>query len=61
MIPAVIISKKRDGEKLSEAEIRFMVSKYAQGELPDYQMAALAMAIFIRGMDPQEISQLTDE
>lgn len=37
-----------------------MVSKYAQGELPDYQMAALAMAIFIRGMDPQEISQLTD-
>lgn len=60
MIPAVIISKKRDGGKLSEEEIRFMVSRYASEELPDYQMAALAMAIFIRGMDPQEISQLTD-
>ena len=60
MIPAVIISKKRDGEKLSEAEIRFMVSNYASGQIPDYQMAALAMAIFIRGMDPEEISQLTD-
>ena len=60
MIPAVIISKKRDGGKLSEAEIRFIVSSYARGDLPDYQMSALAMAIFIRGMDPQEISQLTD-
>jgi pyrimidine-nucleoside phosphorylase len=60
VIPAVIISKKRDGEKLSESEIRFMVSSYAKGDLPDYQMAALAMAIFIRGMDGQEISQLTD-
>ena len=37
-----------------------MVSSYANGELPDYQMAALAMAIFIQGMDGQEISQLTD-
>jgi pyrimidine-nucleoside phosphorylase len=60
VIPAVIISKKRDGQKLSESEIRFMVSSYAKGDLPDYQMAALAMAIFIRGMDSQEISQLTD-
>jgi len=60
VIPAVIISKKRDGGKLSEAEIRYMVSHYAKGDLPDYQMAALAMAIFIQGMDPQEISQLTD-
>jgi thymidine phosphorylase len=60
VIPAVIISKKRDGEKLSESEIQFMVSNYAKGDLPDYQMAALAMAIFIRGMDSQEISLLTD-
>ena len=60
MIPAVIISKKRDGQKLTEAEIRFMIFGYARGDLPDYQMAALAMAIFIRGMDPEEISQLTD-
>ena len=60
MIPAVIISKKRDGEKLSESEIRFFVSNYAKGVIPDYQMSAMAMAIFIRGMDSQEISQLTD-
>jgi len=60
VIPAVIISKKRDGEKLSESEIRFFVSNYAKGVIPDYQMAALAMAIFIKGMDSQEISQLTD-
>ena len=60
MIPAVIISKKRDGEKLSESEIQFFVSNYAKGVIPDYQMSAMAMAIFIRGMDSQEISQLTD-
>ena len=60
MIPALIISKKRDGQRLSESEIRYMISGYARGDLPDYQMAALAMAIFIRGMEPEEISQLTD-
>ncbi|MFY8071813.1 MAG: thymidine phosphorylase [Pirellula sp.] len=56
----MIISKKRDGEKLSESEIQFFVSNYAKGVIPDYQMSAMAMAIFIRGMDSQEISQLTD-
>ena len=60
MIPALIISKKRDGQRLSESEIRYMISGYARGDVPDYQMAALAMAVFIRGMDPEEISQLTD-
>ncbi len=60
VIPALIISKKRDGQRLSESEIRYMISGYARGDVPDYQMAALAMAVFIRGMDPEEISQLTD-
>jgi pyrimidine-nucleoside phosphorylase len=61
VIPALIISKKRDGQRLTESEIRYMISGYARGDLPDYQMAALAMAIFIRGMEPEEISQLTDD
>ena len=60
LIPAVIISKKRDGEKLSGAEIDYMVSEYARGSLPDYQMSALAMAIFLKGMDSEEIAQMTD-
>lgn len=60
LIPAVVISKKRDGEKLSDSEIRDFVSQYAVGKIPDYQMAALAMAIFLRGMDAEETSQLTD-
>jgi thymidine phosphorylase len=60
LIPAVVISKKRDGEKLTEPEIKTFISLYAEGKLPDYQMAALAMAIFLRGMDAEETSQLTD-
>ena len=48
MNPVWIISKKRDGEALSDAEIGDFISRYAQGDIPDYQAAALAMAI---GMD----------
>jgi thymidine phosphorylase len=50
MIPAVVIARKRDRFELSTDEIRFMVSRYANGEIPDYQMSALAMAIFLNGM-----------
>lgn len=60
MIPAVVISKKRDRGVLSTEEIEFMISGYARGTIPDYQMAALAMAIFCQGMEPREISDLTD-
>ncbi len=60
LIPAVVISKKRDGEKLTEPEIKTFISLYAEGKIPDYQMSALAMAIFLRGMDGEETSQLTD-
>lgn len=55
-----IIAKKRDGGRLSREEIRFFIQSYVQGSLPDYQAAALIMAIFIRGLDGGELSELTD-
>lgn len=59
MIPAKIIAKKRDGQELSTNEIREIISAYATGDLPEYQMAALAMAIYLRGMADREIADLT--
>lgn len=59
MIPAVIISNKRDQKELSDEEIDFMIQGYARGEIPDYQMSALAMAIYLNGMSEREISTLT--
>lgn len=60
MLPQWIIEKKRDGHALSDDEIRSFIGAYARGELPDYQMAAMAMAIFLRGMTPKEIAVLTE-
>ena len=54
-----LILKKRDGGELTTEEIEFIVSAYTAGKLPDYQMAALLMAIFFRGMSPGEITDLT--
>ncbi len=59
-IPA-LIEKKRDGGKLSSGEIHALISGYATGTVPDYQMAALAMAVFFRGMDDAETTALTME
>ncbi|MFC1501558.1 thymidine phosphorylase, partial [Elusimicrobiota bacterium] len=55
-----IIYKKRNSQKLSNEEIKFAVSSYTAGKIPDYQMSALLMAIFIKGMDDEEISSLTE-
>ena len=41
-----LIQRKRDGEELSPEEIGFLINGYTSGEIPDYQMAALLMAIF---------------
>jgi len=60
MLPQWIIEKKRDGHALTEAEIRFFINGYAVGDIPDYQMSALAMAIYFRGMSLDEVAALTD-
>lgn len=54
-----IILKKRDGAELTTAEIAYIVSTYTAGILPDYQMAALLMAIYFRGMSDRETTDLT--
>ena len=54
-----IIQKKRDGGTLSEAEIRWFLEGYVAGEIPDYQAAALCMAIYFRGMSLEETAALT--
>jgi pyrimidine-nucleoside phosphorylase len=54
-----LIAAKRDGGALSPDEIRSLIARYARGEVPDYQMAAWAMAVFFRGMTEQEMVALT--
>jgi pyrimidine-nucleoside phosphorylase len=54
-----IIAKKRDGGSLTAEEITFFVHQFTQGNIPDYQAAAWLMAIYIRGMNRQEIVWLT--
>lgn len=49
MLMTDVIVKKREGEKLSAEEIKFVVDGYTKGEIPDYQMSALLMAILLRG------------
>jgi len=60
MLPQWVIEKKRDGHALSEEEIRFFIQGYTTGDIPDYQMAALAMAIYLQGMTFEETAALTD-
>ncbi|HET9317501.1 MAG TPA: thymidine phosphorylase [Vicinamibacteria bacterium] len=55
-----IIQRKRDGAELGDDEIRFFIEGYAGGAVPDYQAAALAMAVFFRGMTPAEIGALCE-
>jgi len=54
-----IIYNKRQGEKLSAEEIRYFVNGYTKGEIPDYQISALLMAIYFQGLDEDEIIELT--
>lgn len=54
-----IIQKKRDGAVLSDAEIKWVIENYVKGEIPDYQVSALCMAIYFQGMTLEETLALT--
>jgi pyrimidine-nucleoside phosphorylase len=58
-VPQWIIEKKRDGQTLSAEEIQDFIQGFHQGTIPDYQMAAMAMAIYLKGMTFEEIAHLT--
>ena len=54
-----LIEKKKMGKRLSDEEISFIIENYTKGEIPDYQMSALLMAIYFQGMDKEETLALT--
>ncbi len=54
-----IIIKKRDKQELSQEEIEFFIQGFTRGEIPDYQVAAWAMAVLLNGMTPRETKDLT--
>ena len=60
MIVPRLIERKRDGGHLEPAEIRELVLAYAEGRVPDYQMAAFLMAVYFRGFDRSEMSALME-
>jgi pyrimidine-nucleoside phosphorylase len=60
MLAHRLIERKRDGGRIEAGEWRALMNAYAASHIPDYQMAALAMAIFIRGLDREETSALTE-
>ncbi|SUN49256.1 pyrimidine-nucleoside phosphorylase [Streptococcus dysgalactiae subsp. dysgalactiae] len=54
-----LIQKKRDGGELTTEEINWLIKGYADGTVPDYQMAAFAMAVYFKGMTTRETRDLT--
>ncbi|HTL34757.1 MAG TPA: thymidine phosphorylase [Kofleriaceae bacterium] len=60
MLPVQLIRKKRDGGALDDAEIRAFIAGVTDGSLPDYQVAAMLMAIFWRGMNDAELATWAD-
>ena len=60
MIAKLILDKKREGRALGSAEIREFIEGFTRGDIPDYQMSALAMAVCCRGMTERETADLTD-
>jgi len=60
VLPVQLIRKKRDGGALDDAEIRGFLAGVTDGSLPDYQVAAMLMAIFFRGLDDRELATWAD-
>ncbi|HEY8208106.1 MAG TPA: thymidine phosphorylase, partial [Myxococcaceae bacterium] len=55
MTPYELIKAKRDGRKLEPSDILAFIDGYTEGEIPDYQMSALLMAIYFRGLEAEEL------
>ena len=60
MTVKLLLDRKREGGELSPDDIRALIDAYTRGEVPDYQMAAFAMAVCCRGMSAAETHALTD-
>jgi pyrimidine-nucleoside phosphorylase len=60
MVVARLIERKRAGGTIRDEEWRELLEGYVAGTVPDYQMAALLMAIMWRGLEPAELAALTD-
>jgi len=60
MLARTLIERKRNGLRIASAEWTLLMRRYGAGEIPDYQMSALAMAIYFNGLDRQELGALTD-
>ena len=60
MIPSEIIKNKRDGKEISKDQLHQFVNGYVKGDIPDYQMSALLMAIFFNGMSDEELFALVE-
>jgi pyrimidine-nucleoside phosphorylase len=57
--PTDIIRKKRDGDTLTKAEIKFLISAFSQNQITDYQFAAFLMAVYFQGMNFNELTDFT--
>ena len=60
MIAKLVIDRKREGQALGPAEIRDFINGFTSGQIPDYQMSALAMTVCCRGMTARETADLTE-
>lgn len=59
LTPYELILKKREGQALTAEEVNFVIGQYTRGKIPDYQMSALLMAVFFKGMNDEEVLDLT--
>jgi len=55
-----LIVAKRDGGRLADDDIRWLIAAHARGDVPDEQMSALLMAIYFRGLEPAELRTWTE-